>query len=135
MFSPDRPFDEKEAEILQQMMNEGYAEFVGRVAEGRDMSFDEVDSVARGRIWSGPDGVEAGLVDEVGGLMDALEEARRMADLPEDVQVVIYPRPKPMFEWKDGFETSLTIGWQMLPSWLSENLLYLMPYQIEVPIR
>jgi len=135
MFSPDRPFDEKEAEILQQMMNDGYAEFVGRVAEGRDMSFDEVDSVARGRIWSGPDGVEAGLVDEVGGLMDALEEARRMADLPEDVQVVIYPRPKPMFEWKDGFETSLTIGWQMLPSWLSENLLHLMPYQIEVPVR
>jgi len=135
IFSPDRPFDEEEAALMQRMMDEGYAEFVGRVAEGRDMTFDEVDSVARGRIWSGPDGVKVGLADEVGGLMDALEEARKMADLPEDVQVVIYPRPEPMIDIEEVLGETSILNLKMLPSWLSENLLYLMPYQIEVPIR
>jgi len=135
IFSPDRPFDEEEAALMQRMMDEGYAEFVGRVAEGRGMTFDEVDSVARGRIWSGPDGVEAGLVDEVGGLMDALEEARRMAGLPEDCKVVIYPKPEPMIDIEEVLDETSILNLKMLPSWLSENLLYLMPYQIEVPIR
>ena len=135
IFSPDRPFDEEEAALMQRMMDEGYAEFVGRVAEGRGMTFDEVDSVARGRIWSGPDGVEAGLVDEVGGLMDALEEARRMAGLPEDCKVVIYPKPEPMIDIEEVLDETSILNLKILPSWLSENLLYLMPYQIEVPIR
>ncbi|MCK4231852.1 signal peptide peptidase SppA, partial [candidate division WOR-3 bacterium] len=135
MFSPDRPFDEEEAALMQRMMDEGYAEFVGRVAEGRGMTFDEVDSVARGRIWSGPDGVKVGLADEVGGLMDALEEARRMAGLPEDCNVVIYPKPEPMIDIEEVLDETSILNLKMLPSWLSENLLYLMPYQIEVPIR
>jgi len=135
IFSPDRPFDEAEARLMQRMMDEGYAEFVGRVAEGRDMTFDEVDSVARGRIWSGPDAVEAGLADEVGGIMDALEEARRMAGLPEDCKVVIYPEPEPMIDIEKVLDETSILNLKMLPSWLSENLLYLMPYQIEVPIR
>ncbi len=135
IFSPDRPFDEEEAALMQRMMDEGYAEFVGRVAEGRGMTFDEVDSVARGRIWSGPDGVEAGLVDEVGGLMDALEEARRMVGLPEDCKVVIYPKPEPMIDIEEVLDETSILNLKILPSWLSENLLYLMPYQIEVPIR
>jgi protease-4 len=135
MFSSDRRFDEAEVELMQRMMDEGYAEFVNRVAEGRGMTFDEVDSVARGRIWSGPDAVEAGLADEVGGLMDALEEARKMAGLPEDCRVIIYPEPEPMIDIEEVLDETSILNLKMLPSWLSENLLYLMPYQIEVPIR
>lgn len=134
MFSPDRPFDEAETRLMQRMMDQGYAEFVNRVAEGRGMTFDEVDSVARGRIWSGPGAVEAGLADEVGGLMDALDEARRMAGLPEDVQVVIYPKPEPMIDIEEVLDETSILNLKMLPSWLFENLLYIVPYKIEVPM-
>jgi len=134
MFSPDRPFDEAEAKLMQRLMDEGYAEFVGRVAEGREMTFDEIDAVARGRIWSGPDGVRVGLVDEVGGIMDAVDEARKMAELDSDCAVVFYPKPKAAFDLKEGFGVTDILNLDMLPSWLSENMLYIVPYQIEVPI-
>lgn len=134
MFSPDRPFDDEEVALMQDIMDRGYAEFVNRVAEGREMSFAEVDAVARGRIWSGPDAIEVGLADEVGGIMDAVEEARRRAELPDDAPVAIYPKPKPMFDLEEEFGFSTLLSVDNLPSWLFENLLYIVPYQIEVPI-
>ncbi|NLI97477.1 signal peptide peptidase SppA [bacterium] len=133
MFSDLRPFDEKESELMQKLMDQGYSEFVSRVAEGRKMTFEQVDSVARGRIWSGTDGVIVGLVDKVGGLMDALAEARKMAKLPENCKVAVYPKPKPMFDLEKAMDGAL-IDLGDLPSWLDENILYLMPYRIEVPV-
>ncbi len=134
MFSPDRPFDEKEAKLMQGLMDEGYAEFVNRVAEGREMSFKEVDKVARGRIWSGPDGVRVGLVDEIGGIMDAVDEARKMAELGADCKVEFYPEPTPLIDVKNEPEASIleTVSLKNLPSWLQEHMLYMLPYQIEI---
>lgn len=131
-FSPDRPFDEKEAALMQDMLNQGYAEFVNRVAEGRDMNYAEVDSVARGRIWSGADGVRVGLVDQIGGIMAAVDEARKRAGLPEDCEVAVYPKPEPMLDIKKIMDEEALLNLKFLPSWLGENLLYLVPYQIEV---
>ncbi|MBN2378955.1 signal peptide peptidase SppA [candidate division WOR-3 bacterium] len=133
MFSPDRAFDEEEAKLMQRFIDQGYAEFVNRVAEGRGMTFEEVDKVARGRIWTGTDAVDAGLVDEVGGVMDAVHEARKLADLDEDCKVVIYPKAEAAFDLDEGFGVNL-LSADQLPSWINENMLYLMPYEIEVPL-
>jgi len=70
-----------------------YADFVERVAEGRNLSTDAVDAVARGRIWTGSDALERGLVDELGGLRTAVRRAKVLAGLDEDseVRIVSYP--------------------------------------------
>ncbi|HWF71571.1 MAG TPA: S49 family peptidase, partial [Mycobacterium sp.] len=78
---------------------------VERVAEGRNLSVDAVDAVARGRVWTGADALEHGLVDELGGLRAAVRKAKALAGLDEDakVRLVGYPgssvwdllRPRP----------------------------------------
>jgi len=64
-----------------------YADFVGKVATGRRRSAEEVEAVARGRVWSGQDALAAGLVDRLGGLRDAVAEARARGGLPDDAPV------------------------------------------------
>jgi protease-4 len=86
-FTPEqRAHREAEADLL-------YTDFVDRVAEGRNLSIEAVDVVARGRVWTGADAVERGLVDELGGLRAAVRRAKAMAGLDEDaeVRVVSYP--------------------------------------------
>ena len=70
-----------------------YADFVERVAEGRNLTTEAVDAVARGRIWTGSDALERGLVDELGGLRTAVRRAKVLAGLDEDteVRIVSYP--------------------------------------------
>jgi protease-4 len=70
-----------------------YTDFIERVAQGRNMTVDAVDTVARGRVWTGADALERGLVDELGGLRTAIRRAKVLADLEEDadVKVLRYP--------------------------------------------
>jgi protease-4 len=82
----DRPLM-PEAKALQQMVVDNlYQRFVSLVAEGRNMEVEAVDAVASGRVWSGADAQEVGLVDQLGGLDDAIAAAARLAQL-EDYQV------------------------------------------------
>ena len=68
-----------------------YADFVGKVALGRGMTSEQVDEVARGRVWTGADALRRGLVDELGGLRRAAEVARSRAGLPADAPLRPYP--------------------------------------------
>lgn len=86
-FTPEqRAHREAEADLL-------YADFVERVADGRNLTRDAVDRVARGRVWTGADALERGLVDELGGFRTALRRAKILAGLDEDadVRIVTYP--------------------------------------------
>jgi protease-4 len=85
--NPGRPLDPRMAEILQLTIDQGYERFVTRVAEARGQSWDEVDRVARGRVWSGEDALDLGLVDQLGDLPEAIESAARRAGLKEDYSV------------------------------------------------
>lgn len=67
----------------------GYNRFVGMAAEGRGMSFDDLQSKARGRVWSGADAQEIGLIDETGGLIKAIEVAKEVAGLAPDEKVTL----------------------------------------------
>lgn len=86
-----RPFTDDERQVLAQKVKQFYDLFVGRVAEGRNMTMDAVDAVARGRVWSGAQAKDNGLVDQLGGFRQALAEARRLGELPPDAPLVVWP--------------------------------------------
>lgn len=87
MFSPRRPFTADERDRLAATIDNIYADFVAKVARGRARPIPEIESVARGRVWTGADAVGVGLVDELGGLRDAVRIARSRAGLPADAPV------------------------------------------------
>jgi protease IV len=88
MYSPRRGFSEDERARFAATVDAIYHDFVGKVAVGRDRPVAEIEAVARGRVWTGRDALEAGLVDELGGLRDAVRIARNRANLPEDAPVL-----------------------------------------------
>ena len=88
MFSSRRGFSESERERLAVAIDAIYDDFVAKVAAGRRRPVADIEAVARGRVWTGRDAVEVGLVDHLGGLRDAVQIARRAADLPDDAPVV-----------------------------------------------
>jgi len=80
-FDPTRPFDPAVGEIIQSVIDAGYADFTGKVAAAREQSVEAIDRIARGRVWSGAQAKERGLVDELGGLRAALARAAELAKL------------------------------------------------------
>jgi protease-4 len=88
MYSPRRGFSEDERARFAATIDVIYNDFVGKVAAGRKRPVAEIEAVARGRVWTGRDALEAGLVDELGALRDAVRIARERADLPEDAPVL-----------------------------------------------
>ncbi|GAA1769755.1 signal peptide peptidase SppA [Streptomonospora arabica] len=82
MFGPDRGFTESEWDRVNAMLDSTYADFTGKVARARGLSAEQVDAVARGRILTGRDAHDGGLVDDLGGLPAAVRLAREKAGLP-----------------------------------------------------
>jgi len=78
-YSPFVPVDEKFKAFTLEGVEHIYKTFVTHVAEGRKMTFDQVDAIAQGRVWSGSEALKIGLVDKIGGLNDAIAEAAKMA--------------------------------------------------------
>lgn len=93
IYSISRPKTEKELTVLQEFVDEIYKTFIEKVAEGREMSIEDVEAIAQGRVWSGADAVEVGLVDEIGGLEDAIEYAANRAGL-STWNIEQYPSPQ-----------------------------------------
>jgi protease-4 len=96
MFTTTRPFSEDEWALVNGWLDHIYADFTGKVADGRRMSADRVHELARGRVWTGADALAGGLVDELGGLDRAAAIARRRAGLPASAPLRIYPRVAPL---------------------------------------
>ncbi|MEL7452590.1 MAG: signal peptide peptidase SppA, partial [Pseudomonadota bacterium] len=94
------PFTDAQREDLIASLKRGYDRFTGLVAEGRDMTIEDVHEVARGRVWSGADAFTRGLVDETGGFLDAIDKAKDLAGIDADakVRLVNYPARKTGFE-------------------------------------
>jgi protease-4 len=96
MYAPTRDFTEEEWGRVNSFLDRIYDDFVGKVAEGRDLPRERVDALARGRVWTGADAHERGLVDELGGLGQALDLARKKAGLAVDAPVRLYPHVSPV---------------------------------------
>lgn len=93
-----RPLTEVERGIIQTSIEDGYETFISRVAEGRGMHPDSVKKVASGRVWTGTQAKERGLVDVLGGLDTAIEIAVAKINAGDDYRVVYYPEQEPWFE-------------------------------------
>jgi len=97
LFDLTRPFTTAEERVIQQNVENGYDTFVTKMAESRGMSYDEIDAVARGRVWTGVDAYERGLVDVLGGIDLAIEIAAEKAGI-ESYTLDNYPKQKDVFQ-------------------------------------
>lgn len=96
MYGMMRPLDQAELDYMQASVENIYEKFTGLVAEGRDMTVPAVDAIAQGRVWTGAEALEIGLVDEIGTIEDAIIYAAFCIDGVQslsDVQIAAYPKP------------------------------------------
>jgi protease-4 len=100
MFSPYEDFSPEARARLDAFLDQTYRGFKERVASGRHMDADRVEAVAKGRVWSGEDAKERGLVDALGGYDVALRLAKDAAAIPADgpFDLAVFPRPKSPIE-------------------------------------
>ena len=113
MYSMMRPLDKQERELMQASVEHIYDRFLNIVAEGRKMSTEDVDAIAQGRVWTGAQALEIGLVDAIGTLDEAIMYTAMMIDGENglnDIQVVEYPKPLTTVEML----TSLLAGEDLL---------------------
>ncbi|GLS91509.1 protease [Psychromonas marina] len=115
---PTRPLDPELADIIQMGIERGYQQFLSVVSEGRGMSLDEVDKIAQGRVWTGVDAKELGLVDQLGSLQDAIEKAAALAQLTE---FTISPIEKTISTKEQLLNEILSSGVKMMPASLQFN--------------
>ena len=97
MYSFTRPLDDTETAFVQKDIEAIYTQFTSLVAEGRKMSVEKVDEIGQGRVWTGRDALEIGLVDKIGGLADALDYASEISGSTL-YRVVSYPKPLTIME-------------------------------------
>ncbi|MEM7328532.1 MAG: signal peptide peptidase SppA [Pseudomonadota bacterium] len=98
-FSTTESFTDDQRAQVRAWLERGYSRFTNLVSEGRNLTLSEVDDIARGRVWSGEDALEIGLVDELGGLTAAIAKAKVLAEIEDesDVRIISYPQVTPGF--------------------------------------
>ena len=96
MYGMMRPLDKNELDYMQASVEKIYDEFTALVAEGRDMTVENVDEIAQGRVWSGAEALNINLVDEIGTIEDAIIDAAFSIEgvtSLDDIQIAEYPKP------------------------------------------
>ena len=134
----DYPAEERE--IIQAQIKEIYENFIGKVAEGRGMTTEAVDKIAKGRIWTGKQAKEIGLVDELGGLNLALSIARKKAGLARKrVQLIRLPQQGVWEQWLEAFHTirlnHSRVNWRLptlAEAFMEHRTFLIMPYTIQI---
>ena len=89
-----RPKTEEELALIQEIVDDFYSRFLEKVAAGRGLEKEQVADIAQGRVWSGRDARQKGLIDEFGGLGAAIDHAAELAKLPTGYAVTEYPRKR-----------------------------------------
>jgi protease-4 len=93
-FDISRPLEEPARQVIQSVIEHGYAQFIGNVSKARGQTYEQIDANARGRVWSGAQAKEKGLVDAMGGISDAVADAAARAKLQKgafDVEYIESP--------------------------------------------
>ncbi|HMH43696.1 MAG TPA: signal peptide peptidase SppA [Pyrinomonadaceae bacterium] len=100
MFRETEKFNDSEQAKFKEFLNNTYDDFITKVGKGRNKDKDYINSIGQGRVWTGSQGKEKGLVDEYGGLDKAIEIAKQLANIPADrsIQRVILPQPPTFLE-------------------------------------
>ena len=100
LYSPIRPFSPSERARVEEQMQATYDAFVEKAAAGRNTTPEKIDAIGQGRVWTGRQAKQLGLVDELGGLERALALAKERVGIPQDagVELVVYPPRKSIYE-------------------------------------
>jgi protease-4 len=121
--SPARPYNPEELKKLQEQLHAFYDQFVEKVAESRHTQPEKIDAIAQGRVWTGRQARQNGLVDQLGGLDRAIAVAKQRAKIPaeSDVELVVYPPRKSFYELVSeqlsGASEQATVS-----AWMAANL-------------
>ena len=97
MLTVSRPLTDFEKQVIQTQVNAGYQNFIGKVAQGRKKTLDEIDSIGQGRVWTGEQALKIGLVDQLGSFDDAVHEAAKLAKM-KSYNLTSYPEQKTLIE-------------------------------------
>jgi protease-4 len=128
MITISRPLTEAEKNVWQTRTEEIYETFTAKAAAGRNMSQDKLKEVASGRVWTGVQAKERGLVDVLGNFNDAIEIAAEKAGIADDYKVRFYPRQKPFFEeLMEGLEENSRVS--AMKTELGDNYIYYQYWQ------
>ena len=125
-FDITRALDPKVGTVIQAIINKGYRDFVGNVVKARGKSYASIDSIAQGRVWTGQQALDRGLVDQLGGLDNAIVDAASLAKLSTGYPVRYVEPPLGGFQrFLAGFSQSASVhimqSWGVrLPSWIAE---------------
>ena len=124
--SPARPYNAEEGKKLDEQLQSFYDQFVEKAAESRHTTPEKIDALAQGRVWTGRQAKQNGLVDELGGLDRAVAVAKQRANIAadSDVELVVYPPRKSFYELlSDQFSGSgESVQSAAVTAWLSANL-------------
>jgi protease-4 len=139
MFTVFRALTPEEKALLKEHILWMYKKFTSKVAEGRGLQEEEVDRLGKGRVWTGQQAKEVGLVDEMGGLSKAIELAKELAKIPasEGVRLEVWPKKASFLEsifrrspikTQEGWESALGNLLQIVQLFQDEKVLALMPF-------
>jgi len=137
-FDVTRPMDPAVGQVIQSVINKGYADFTGKVAQARNKPVEAVDEVARGRVWSGAQAKERGLVDAFGGLKAAVADAANRAKLGEgDAYRVRYIEKgaTPFAQFMTGFAGSRAGAWMLADSGIARMMLARQMPELDTQLR
>jgi len=122
----DRPATEEEIEHVEKQVWQFYGDFVSKVSTWRKIDYDSVDAIGQGRVWTGRQALNSGLVDSFGGIWDAIETARQKAGIEPDERLIIETYPLPRFSllpwpalmaeqlsFERILDSSIYSGWQL----------------------
>ncbi len=142
LFSLSTKFSASERRVIQKIIGDFYTNFVQKVSDLRNKTYDEVHNIAQGRVWNGNNGYQIGLIDTLGGLNTAIEIAKKMIGIEEnlDPKIVVFPRKKSVLA---KLVKNLTLVNESREILIIDNIknfirefelkpLALMPYEIEI---
>jgi len=125
-FNITRPLDPKVGTVIQSIIDKGYRDFVGGVAQARGKDYSAIDAIAQGRVWTGSQAQQRGLVDQLGGLDAAIQKAADLAKLGKQYAVRYQEQPKGAFERfvvslnQSAMASSLQGYGLKLPGWFAQ---------------
>jgi len=137
-FDVTRPMDPAVGQVIQSVINKGYADFTGKVADARNKPVEAVDEVARGRVWSGAQAKERGLVDAFGGLKAAVADAAERAKLggSDKFRVrYIEKAATPFAQFMTGFAGSRAGAWMLADSGIARMLIAKQMPELDTQLR
>lgn len=137
-FDVTRPMDPAVGQVIQSVINKGYADFTGKVAAARNKPVEAVDEVARGRVWSGAQAKERGLVDAFGGLKAAVADAAERAKLGESDKFrvrYIEKAATPFAQFMTGFAGSRAGAWMLADSGVARMLIAKQMPELDTQLR